>query len=133
MVADGVNPATAQASIVTRLTEILNTNALGGSMEPSFVTSELFKVVPGLVSVNYTRFSRLSDSSGVKSITFNANEYFSIEPADVVVAIASGKDMVFTNYYTEGRTNPSFRPTGQASTCPAEKLVVADPKMCAPR
>ena len=133
VVADGVNPATAQASIVTRLTEILNTNALGGSMEPSFVTSELFKVVPGLVSVNYTRFSRLSDSSGVKSITFNANEYFSIEPADVVVAIASGKDMVFTNYYTEGRTNPSFRPTGQASTCPAEKLVVADPKMCAPR
>ena len=130
---DGVDPATTTASIATRSVELLNSSALGGSMEPSFVSSELFRTVPGLVSVNFTRFTRKSDPSGVKSITFQDNEYYSIEPIDIVIAVSSGKEGVYTNYFTQGKVNPSFRPTGQASTCPAEQLIVADPQSCAKR
>jgi len=133
VLADGVNPVSAQSSITTRISELLNSNALGGSLEPSFVVSELFRAIPGLVSVNFTRFTRKSDPSGVKSITFNDNEYYSIEPVNITVVVASGSEGVYTNYFTQGKTNPSFRPTGQASTCPAEQLIVADPKSCAPR
>lgn len=133
VISDAVDPVSTQSDIATSLESLLSTNALGGSLEPSFISSELFKAVTGLVSVNFTRFSRLSDNSGVKSINLNDNEYYSIEPANIAIVVSSGKESIYTNYFTEGKTNPSFTRTGQASTCPAEKLIVADPKSCSPR
>ena len=132
VISDGINPVSAQSAITTAISQLINSSTLGGSLEPSYVTSELFKSVGGLVSVNFTRFSRLSDSGGVKAITFKDSEYYSIEPANITVVVSSGKGGIYTNYFTQGSTNPSFKPTGQPSTCASERLIVADPQSCAP-
>jgi hypothetical protein len=128
----GTNPVTMQSTVGNALLAIMNTNSLSGSLQPSYVTSELFRLVPGLINVNFTRFSRKTED-GVKEILLKDNEYYSLDISDVAVVVAIGRETVGTDYFTEGSTSPILQPTGLPSTCESARKVIYNPKECSPR
>ena len=129
---NGTNPVTMQSTVGNVLLTIMNTESLSGSLQPSYITSELFRLVPGLVNVNFTRFSRKTEA-GVKEILLKDNEYYSLSASDATVVVAIGRETVGTDYFTEGSISPTLQPTGQPSTCESARNVIYNPKECSPR
>jgi len=130
--ASGSNPVTMQSTVTNALLTIMNTETLGGTLQPSYVSSELFRLVSGLVNVNFTRFGKQTET-GTKEVLLKDNEYYSLSSSNVAVAVAVGRETVGKDYFTEGATSPTLQPTGQASTCESARNVIYNPKECSPR
>ena len=130
--ASGSNPVTMQSAVSNALLTIMNTESLGGTLQPSYVSSELFRLVSGLINVNFTRFSKQTET-GTKEILLKDNEYYSLSSSNATVVVAVGRETVGKDYFTEGATSPTLQPTGQASTCENARNVIYNPKECSPR